>query len=378
MPAFLYLACLRFARSHAKFAKMIVEETEEADRKGVSHMPYERRETPDFSWSNSRKELFDNCKRAYYYRYYCAHNGWESDAPQEARQAYLLKNTTSIPLAFAKGVKKAVGAFMGAYQRRAAGDPARELTEKDFVGIVKGSLHDACIRAANQEGWRAHPKQNPMMLEKLNYRAGFSAPPVVAEIEKTKGQFDLVAKNFFDSPTAAEVREGAEIIENYEDFCSGSFLLGSEAIKVWGKADTVHKKDGKYIATLWRTGSQPKDEESDRLHAEVIIIYLCKRYRIKAPNAIVRICELSSGKTKSYVLHDKDEYEKALLKIKASVGEMAEFLEGGDMANNKALPKEKFPQKENHAECRTCPFCLMCAADAKAARKAQEGAGKAA
>lgn len=107
-------------------------------------------------------------------------------------------------------------------------------------------------------------------------------------------------------------------------------------------------------------------------------IYCKPTYRIKAPNAIVRICELSSGKTKSYVLHDKDEYEKALLKIKASVGEMAEFLEGGDTANNKALPKEKFPQKENHAECRTCPFCLMCAADAKAARKAQEGAGKAA
>lgn len=335
---------------------------------------YERRENPDFSWSNSRKEMFDDCKRAYYYHYYGSHNGWESGADYAAYQAYHLKNTLSMPLAFAKGVQHAVGRFVGVYQRRAAGDSAEEMKAGDFTRIVKESLHAACMKTADKAGWQARPRQNPMLIEKLNYHAGLKAPAVQAVIEKIKGQFDDIAKNFFASPTVKEIQGGAEVVENYEDFGSGSFLMGSQKnskviLKVWGKADTVHKKDGKYIATLWRTGTQPKDEAAERFHAEVIIIYLCMKYHLKGTDGLVRVCDLNTGKTKTYAFKDKAEYEKALEGIRDSAGMMAGYLENKDITVNKALPMDKFPQKKNHEDCRSCPFFLLCVQEAQNKKK---------
>ncbi|MBU1700874.1 MAG: PD-(D/E)XK nuclease family protein, partial [Candidatus Eisenbacteria bacterium] len=48
-----------------------------------------------FSWSHSRKRLFDDCPRAYYFRYYGSWEGWLHDAPPLARALYILKQLKS-------------------------------------------------------------------------------------------------------------------------------------------------------------------------------------------------------------------------------------------------------------------------------------------
>jgi hypothetical protein len=53
---------------------------------------------PEFSWSPSRDRVLAECARAYYWRYYGSHGGWLQDAPQQARQAYALKQLTTFPL----------------------------------------------------------------------------------------------------------------------------------------------------------------------------------------------------------------------------------------------------------------------------------------
>ena len=45
-----------------------------------------------FSWSKSRAEEFDECKRKYYYARYLSWGGWEAAAPAQVRLAYILKN----------------------------------------------------------------------------------------------------------------------------------------------------------------------------------------------------------------------------------------------------------------------------------------------
>lgn len=44
----------------------------------------------EFSWSNSRNDIFRECPRKYYYSYYGHWGGWEFDAPDEVRQIYIL------------------------------------------------------------------------------------------------------------------------------------------------------------------------------------------------------------------------------------------------------------------------------------------------
>ena len=44
-------------------------------------MAYVRREYPQWSWSFSRQQAFESCRRMYYYQYCGSHNGWERNAP---------------------------------------------------------------------------------------------------------------------------------------------------------------------------------------------------------------------------------------------------------------------------------------------------------
>ena len=59
-------------------------------------MAYQRREYPQWSWSFSRLQTFEACKRVYYYHYYASHNGWERNAPSLAAAAYRLKKLTNL------------------------------------------------------------------------------------------------------------------------------------------------------------------------------------------------------------------------------------------------------------------------------------------
>jgi hypothetical protein len=47
--------------------------------------------TNDFTWSKSRHEKFQDCRRAYYLHYYGSWGGWEDQAPADTRQLWVLK-----------------------------------------------------------------------------------------------------------------------------------------------------------------------------------------------------------------------------------------------------------------------------------------------
>src|SRR5207253_5527500 len=51
--------------------------------------------TNDFSWSRSRDNSFQECKRKYYYHYYGAWGGWDAAASPEVRRLYVLKQLAS-------------------------------------------------------------------------------------------------------------------------------------------------------------------------------------------------------------------------------------------------------------------------------------------
>ncbi len=62
--------------------------------KSRSDVPFAAMKLPagSFSWSISRRKLFDFCKRAYFYHYYGSAGGWDAYAPEPQKQIYRLKN----------------------------------------------------------------------------------------------------------------------------------------------------------------------------------------------------------------------------------------------------------------------------------------------
>src|SRR5437899_853356 len=49
----------------------------------------------EFSWSRSRDNTFQDCRRKYFYHYYGAWGGWEAGASPEVRRLYVLKQLAS-------------------------------------------------------------------------------------------------------------------------------------------------------------------------------------------------------------------------------------------------------------------------------------------
>lgn len=50
---------------------------------------------PQFSWSLRRRQLYELCRRAYYFHYYAAAGGWDSFADENTRLIYRLKHLCS-------------------------------------------------------------------------------------------------------------------------------------------------------------------------------------------------------------------------------------------------------------------------------------------
>ena len=333
----------------------------------MSDMGKDEREFPDFSWSNSRKEQFDHCKRAYYYEYYAYHKGWKDKPPtREAWEAYILKNAISLRIAFADCVQKAIKHYF---------EKKDEVAANKFMNIIRSGLHDTCVAASKKEKCKSDPKNNRMIIETINYSGGFKNEQVKKTVMELKKQMPVVRKNFLASITAQEIGQGAEVVENFADFPHGAFQISTqekEKLTIWGRPDTVHKVDGKMVATLWQTGAKERNEKAERFHAFVVAIYLCKRYKLKAKDVEVRMCDLIAGETRSYVMTSMEQYIAVLRNIGASVSKMAQFVENGDVKQNKALPIDMFPQKADHRDCRQCPFCQMCVREAAKQKEAAQ------
>ncbi|MBN1864683.1 MAG: hypothetical protein JW808_07260 [Victivallales bacterium] len=50
----------------------------------------------EFSWSLSRKRVFERCLRAYYYNYYASWGGWDTYGSEKSKLLYRLKNSQDI------------------------------------------------------------------------------------------------------------------------------------------------------------------------------------------------------------------------------------------------------------------------------------------
>src|SRR5207247_9245766 len=71
-------------------------------RQGGARRPRRRETIPqmaeltnDCSWSRSRDNACQECKRKYYYHYYGAWGGWDAAAAPEVRRLYVLKQLSS-------------------------------------------------------------------------------------------------------------------------------------------------------------------------------------------------------------------------------------------------------------------------------------------
>src|SRR5262245_65916514 len=91
----------------------------------------------EFSWSRSRDNTFQECRRRYFYHYYGAWGGWDASAPEDVRRLYILKQLSSRQQWAGRVVHDAIEMGFHAFK------DGPELPVEQFIAILIARLRGA-------------------------------------------------------------------------------------------------------------------------------------------------------------------------------------------------------------------------------------------
>ncbi|MFC2061987.1 PD-(D/E)XK nuclease family protein [Elusimicrobiota bacterium] len=313
-------------------------------------MAYQRTEYPQWSWSSSRKSTFTECHRKYYYNYYLSHNGWENDAPEEAKRVYKLKNLDGIHLLFGSAIHEVAEEIC-----RAA------VSSQEIPGIqtVKDKIRDILNKAWKESKephlWESNPKKYSMLFS-FYYGSGLNENT----IDKIKGKMDKAIPNLFSSDTVKEISSSddyeikiAESMDTFEMFDTAIYAIPDLVLK---------RPDGKWVVVDWKTG---KEHDSHPNQINIYALYLKEKWGIKEKDLTGRVEYLVTGKSVDVPI-DKKSISQTCKEIEKSINEMKGFLKDPD--NNIPFEKEKYPLAKHRNFCKWCNFYELCEKELKAAR----------
>src|SRR2546426_5726742 len=111
--------------------------------------------TNEFSWSRSRDNAFQECKRKYFYHYYGAWGGWDAAAPQEVRRLYILKQLASRQQWAGRAVHDAIEMALHAFAH------GREIPVEPFIADVIERMRGEW-RSSQAGRYRENPKSTAL------------------------------------------------------------------------------------------------------------------------------------------------------------------------------------------------------------------------
>lgn len=305
-------------------------------------MTYVRREYPEWSWSFSRSQVFESCKRRYYYQYYGSHNGWENSASQEQKHAYRLKKLVNLYTVL--------------------GDAVHKVAEKTAADTVKRgeapqwkSLHDA-VRLALRQAYKDSRDRRSVFLRRPNQVT------MLHEFYYHKGPNENVIKTI--QQRAADCTEQlvrcatiSELAQQRPEVlqCENFDTFPMNGTPVFAVPDLMYQMDsGRMVLVDWKTGSE---EEEHRQQLAFYAMYLVEKHRT-SPERILGRLEYLNRATHEDVRFDRAALDKAETEALASMGRMREYL--ADVKLNQPLAKERFPLTDHRHQCPTCSFYELC------------------
>lgn len=306
-------------------------------------MAYVRREYPQWSWSFSRQQTFESCRRMYYHHYYGSHNGWEMNAPPQAALAYRLKKLVNLYTVLGDAVHQAAQLIV---ERLVMGRPllgAAEIEER-----IRQQLRSVWRSSQNnRELFIRRPNRIPMLHE-FYYGHG----PSDELVEKINERISLCAQNLASSSVLQEIAEGGGEVLACEQF--DTFIL--DETPVYAVPDLIYRRSsGELLIVDWKTGRQ---DEHNLEQVALYGFYAQEKFGVPTDQITVRLEYLEVGTGVELPLTDAMLAEvkaKALDGIEA----MRDYLD--DVQLNRAKPIHAFPLAENRYQCLRCNYLELCA-----------------
>lgn len=296
---------------------------------------------PDWSWSPSRHHLFQECRRKYYYHYYAAHNGWFLDAPPAARQAYRLKQMSSLYLVFGEAVHKMAEETVQLYHQY-----GRPLEQGEMVRRIRHMLNQAYKDSLRVEEWKQQPKQRTM-LQEMYY---LGTLPEKAQ-EAIKQRIPILADRLLQSESLQHFMH-ADHCHLVELEKLNTMDMGDTMVYV--KLDCMYRQADQYIIVDWKTGQE--DERND-VQLRLYGWYVHENYGIPYDRIQIRTEYLLSGKCKMDQVTEH-EMNELVAYAEASIAEMRSYL--AEPSLNQPKPMGAFEVTQDERKCRQCAFLEMC------------------
>jgi hypothetical protein len=296
--------------------------------------------TNEFSWSRSRDNAFQECRRKYYYHYYGSWGGWEPDAPGDVRRLYVLKQLMSRQQWAGRVVHDAIE--LALHGLRAGRAVPVEPFIADVIERMRGEW-----RSSRAGRYRDSPKT--VALFEHEYRVELPAPAWQALSQNVA----TCLRNFFRLPLLEEIRRTAPEHWSIEHW---SKVFDFEGTTVWVAPDFgFWTPAGRLGLVDWKTGG---GGNGDGAAFQLGCYALYAREVLEVTPAQVDLYEVNLREPQVTV-HRWDEARLGEIQgqLRLSVRAMKAYLT--DPAANVAVLTD-FERTEELRICRWCNFRAVC------------------
>ena len=295
----------------------------------------------DFSWSFSRHNTFNTCKRKYYYSYYGSWGGWNKDAEELSQKLYMLNKMTSLPMLAGSIVHDEVERTLKTlrYGRNADQNKSRDNVIKNF----KQSWN----QSKNKE-WKDSPKWKTNLFEHY-----YDQKPSDENLLELRDLMLDSIDGFFASDSYRFIQTMSDsqwlAIEDLDSF-------DMHGAKLWVKLDFAIRHGERVYIYDWKTGRVVKENE---VQLAVYAIYAQQKWDIDLK--LIRLFDVYLNQQLPVKVKPTDRLISSSGDfIKASIDEMKDLLV--DKENNQT-EIEFFPivseDRENYP-CSYCSFQTVC------------------
>lgn len=296
-----------------------------------------------FAWSTRRGNVFDECRRKYWFEYYGHWGGWDPGSDPRTREIYILKQLKGRQAWMGAHVHEAVSEALHLIHAGLPADPEEIAEER--IEIMRREF-----RQSREKRYRKTPKKAAGLIEHE-----FDVPVPQEEWKDLGDRARRCILHFFDSPPLKELREldraaWLEVEELQE------FQVDGHAVYV--KLDVAYRPEKKRLVIVdWKTGKV--DPHPDPLQLACYAIYAMERWKVR-PEEIETVNYNLAEAAEVRWRVEPDLVERTRARIRESLQGMLQYVEGGDSLKNVPLPEKEFPVTRNTSACRRCAYRKLC------------------
>ncbi|MFT5292398.1 MAG: CRISPR/Cas system-associated exonuclease Cas4 (RecB family) [Planctomycetota bacterium] len=305
----------------------------------------------ELSWSASRNRQFDECARAYYWTYYGSWGGWSSRDGDPARDAWILKKLTRLPMWAGDCLHDALEWWF-AERARGSNRTAQEVEARALTRLRNG------YKESRDGLWKSRPAKMTHLAE---HRYGEALVNEASGEAATYGKrfvdrIQTGVRCFFEHPDLAVAREADPATYLACESMGTMTLFDTKVYAVpdfaWrDRTNTAADPEGEVRILDWKTG---KPNPADRFQLALYALYAELEWGVDGTKVRTADVYLSSGEITEYVF-EREELDNVYTVVGDSLTKMREVHFDADRS---AGDPEAFPMLgDSPGESRTCGRC---------------------